>query len=69
MAKFFAKLLILLSFSVVTLFAQDETIDSDCNVKYTQCIETCSESDEECFNQCDQSNPCPEEDEESSEEL
>ena len=68
MTKILKKLLILLMFSVMTVAAQSAAADSDCNIKYGNCVDKCAEADDACMDACEENNPCPEEDVEVSTE-
>ena len=68
MPKIFKKLLILLMFSVITVAAESAVADSDCNMKFNDCIDKCADSDDACMETCEENYPCPEDDEEISSE-
>ena len=67
MIKALKNLLILLMLSGITVNAQSEDVDSDCNIQFSDCIEKCTGTDDACMDTCEEKHPCPEDEEESSE--
>jgi hypothetical protein len=66
MRSFLPNLLILLTLSVITLSAEELEQPSQC-MELDACFEKCSETDEECMDQCDATFRCGEDEETPSE--
>lgn len=61
MTTFLRNLLILLTFSVITVSAQDIEVEvvEDCT-ELIICLEKCADTDEACMDNCDAIYTCPE---------
>jgi len=61
MTTLLRNLLILLTFSVITLSAQEAETEvvADC-VELNICLEKCADTDEACMDNCDATYTCPE---------
>ena len=60
MTTLLRNLLIALTFSAISVSAQDVEVVEDC-VELNICLEKCADTDEACMDKCDTKYICPEE--------